>query len=398
MRSIFSGQFDHLKLMSNYGHKSFHYPHHPHHHHHHSPHFHAKGVTLLSLAESNLESHQPKTLEDREGLKQPTTTVSKRGERAVNQSKQKQQQHQQRRKRRHSHPTKPSIVPPHRRSVSHDLIGRSWMVGKEEVELMGGWIGNYGKEGESEGADSLQVGIFRGLRVAAHWIHSSKGCAQAMKDVDTFIQVHHPNIAQLIGFTINNGLIVLSELVPTTLDTALRTPGGLARTQGVEVGLDMARALNYLHLMKPHPLVHGDVSSINIFLDPTQGNRWRAKLSCKPWPVQPGCIVSHGDHQSDGSVDPKHGSHDLYRSVCCSPPCDVYSFGRVLAEIMSGGCCNEGVQRSSDAKDKEREDDKSAEEEWWSEMGDIAKRCMNGAPQDRPLMASVIVSMSGMVK
>eukprot|EP00731_Ephydatia_muelleri_P029648 Em0021g171a len=225
---IDAGQLDHLKLMSNNGHKSSHRHHHHHHHHHH--HSHAKTANLLSLTESNLESQpgdQPNSLEEREGLEQTTplrTTGSKREQRGRQPS---------------------GIVPPQRRSVSHDVIGRSWMVGKEEVQLTGEQIGSLEKKGEREGGDSLQVGVFRDLRVAAHWIHSSKDCAQAMKDVDTFIQVHHPNIVQLIGFTINNGLIILSELIPTTLDVALRTDGGLPRTQRVDVGLDVARALNY---------------------------------------------------------------------------------------------------------------------------------------------------------
>jgi len=41
----------------------------------------------------------------------------------------------------------------------------------------------------------------------------------------------------------------------------------------------VARALNYLHLMQPSPIIHCDISSANVSLEPGPSNSWRAKVS-----------------------------------------------------------------------------------------------------------------------
>ena len=45
------------------------------------------------------------------------------------------------------------------------------------------------------------------------------------------------------------------------------------------ISLDVARALNYLHLMQPHPIIHRDFSSANVLLDTLPNNQWKAKVS-----------------------------------------------------------------------------------------------------------------------
>ena len=52
----------------------------------------------------------------------------------------------------------------------------------------------------------------------------------------------------------------------------------LSETEISVISLDVARALNYLHLKKPHPIIHRDVSSANVLLW-RQGDQWRGKVS-----------------------------------------------------------------------------------------------------------------------
>ena len=42
----------------------------------------------------------------------------------------------------------------------------------------------------------------------------------------------------------------------------------LVREQVVSIGTDVAQGLNYLHLMRPDPIIHRDVSSANILVEP----------------------------------------------------------------------------------------------------------------------------------
>ena len=44
------------------------------------------------------------------------------------------------------------------------------------------------------------------------------------------------------------------------------------------IALDVAVALNYLHLIKPFPIIHRDISSSNVLLW-RRDDSWRAKLS-----------------------------------------------------------------------------------------------------------------------
>ena len=40
----------------------------------------------------------------------------------------------------------------------------------------------------------------------------------------------------------------------------------------------MSAALNYLHLWKPQPILHRDVSSANVLMEPTVYGKWKGKL------------------------------------------------------------------------------------------------------------------------
>ena len=72
--------------------------------------------------------------------------------------------------------------------------------------------------------------------------------------------------------------MILTELMPISLRKELeKSP--MTRPQIITVAKDVARALNYLHLWKPHPILHRDVSSANVLLEPSGSSRWKGKLS-----------------------------------------------------------------------------------------------------------------------
>ena len=72
--------------------------------------------------------------------------------------------------------------------------------------------------------------------------------------------------------------IIVTELMPTSLRNELQK-SPMARTQVMSIGIDVATALNYLHLWKPQPILHRDVSSANVLLEQSTGCQWRAKVS-----------------------------------------------------------------------------------------------------------------------
>ena len=85
------------------------------------------------------------------------------------------------------------------------------------------------------------------------------------------------NFLQFIGATRIGTPIILSELIPTSL---CKEPEAspLPYHAVLAIGEDIACALNYLHLFKPDPILHRDVSSANVLLQMIGGG-WRAKVS-----------------------------------------------------------------------------------------------------------------------
>eukprot|EP00731_Ephydatia_muelleri_P033538 Em0031g46a len=57
----------------------------------------------------------------------------------------------------------------------------------------------------------------------------------------------------------------VDELMPTNLRSIIVA---LPRDHVITIGMDVARGLNYLHLMRPDPIIHRDVSSANVLLEP----------------------------------------------------------------------------------------------------------------------------------
>ena len=91
-------------------------------------------------------------------------------------------------------------------------------------------------------------------------------------------RIRHPNLLQFIGATLEGEMVILTELMPTSLRRELKKQP-MTHNQATGIGLDVARAPNYLHLMQPHPLIHRDISSANVLLEPLPNSRWKAEVS-----------------------------------------------------------------------------------------------------------------------
>ena len=201
----------------------------------------------------------------------------------------------------------------------------SWTVQREEIDLTdqvlgsGGWCG-------------VKAAKFRGLDVAAKLLHrtiiSPYNIELFKREINMAAMVHHPNLLLFIGATVDRECIILTELMPTSLRTVIEN-GRLLSLQVVPVAKDVCRALNSLHSMKPVPIVHRDVSSANVLLEPLAAENWRAKLSDygsanflrQLSTVAPGSSV----YAAPESLNPSQQS----------PKMDTFSFGVLVLEMMS---------------------------------------------------------------
>ena len=152
---------------------------------------------------------------------------------------------------------------------------RDWIIGRDEViisEIVLG-TGAWGK---------VYQGKFRGCQVAVKQIHdlilSPHNRRLFEREMSMASRCRHPNLLQFMGATNDDGnALFVTELLDTDLRKVL-SQRSLDHEELVCLALDVAMALNYLHLKKPFPIIHRDISSCNVLLW-TRDDRWRAKLS-----------------------------------------------------------------------------------------------------------------------
>ena len=98
------------------------------------------------------------------------------------------------------------------------------------------------------------------------------------REMNIASRCRHPCLLQFIGATNDEGTpLFVTELMETSL-RALSEQRSLSPTEVSVISLDVARALNYLHLKKPSPIIHRDISSANVLLW-READQWRGKVS-----------------------------------------------------------------------------------------------------------------------
>ena len=153
-------------------------------------------------------------------------------------------------------------------------VSRDWVISRDEILMtdiclgVGGW-------------GTVLLGKFRGCKVAVKQIHelilSPHNRRLFEREMNIASRCRHPCLLQFIGATNDEGTpLFVTELMESSLRTLLeRQP--LPTSDISILSVDIAQALNYLHLSKP-PIIHRDISSANVLLW-RQGEQWRGKVS-----------------------------------------------------------------------------------------------------------------------
>ena len=201
----------------------------------------------------------------------------------------------------------------------------SWVVNREEITTTQVVLGK-------GGCGEVKVAHFRGLKVAAKCLHeiiiSPYNMSAFSREMNIASKIRHPNLLQFIGATTEGNPIILTELMPTSLRKELES-GGLAYPAILSISVDVACALNYLHLFKPHPILHRDVSSANVLLQPMGvGHGWRAKVS------DYGSANLQPLARTNTPGNPVYSAPESPYPREHSPAMDVFSYGVLLIEMM----------------------------------------------------------------
>ena len=200
-----------------------------------------------------------------------------------------------------------------------------WVVQREEIELTDTELGR-------GGWGVVKVANFRGIRVAAKCFYpqltSDYYLSMYNREMNMASRLRHPNMVQFIGASVEGTPIILTELMTTSL-RAILEHGPIELPQTTSISLDVARALNYLHLMKPHPIIHRDISSANVLLDPLPNSSWKAKIS------DYGSVNLLARTQTVGPGSPIYAAPEAGMPALQSPKMDIYSYGVLLIEILT---------------------------------------------------------------
>ncbi|XP_019861057.1 PREDICTED: probable serine/threonine-protein kinase drkD, partial [Amphimedon queenslandica] len=204
----------------------------------------------------------------------------------------------------------------------------SWVVSRNDIRMTERILGR-GGWGE------VRVARFHGLEVAAKVLHetiiSEYNVSLFSREMNIASKIRHPNLLQFIGATTEGNPMILTELMPTSLRKELET-GGLAYPAILSISLDVACALNYLHLFKPHPILHRDVSSANVLLQPMGGGHGglRAKVS-----DYGSANLQHLIIRSVNPGGPLYAAPEAGNPREHSPSMDVFSYGVLLLEMIT---------------------------------------------------------------
>ena len=253
-----------------------------------------------------------------------------------------------------------------------------WVINKDEViltrEELG--VGSYA---------IVKVCIFRGLRVAAKSLNPiliGSGNYQALfsREMSIASRVRHPNLVQFIGATKVGNPLILTELMSTSLHKEIRNIQ-LTRQQILSIAQDVALGLNYLHLFKPQPIIHRDVSSHNVLLKPSTGPAgYEAKVAGF------GAANFQGDCSNDMPDNPAYAAPEACDPDQHSPAMDVYSYSVLLMEIT--------LHSRPEMTTVERK--QQSYNVSWSPMKSLIQRGLNTTRQCRPTMSQEIEALKVM--
>nr|XP_027062223.1 chitin elicitor receptor kinase 1-like isoform X3 [Coffea arabica] len=273
-----------------------------------------------------------------------------------------------------------------------------------------------------------------------------KAKREFVAELRVLTHVHHQNLVRLIGYCVKGSLFLVYEYIDNgNLSQHLRGSGcdTLSWSSRVQIAVDSARGLEYIHEHTTPAYIHRDIKSANILID----KDFRAKVAdfglsklaeVKGLSLQSRLVGTFGYMAPELQIElnlslvfpylmsslPKksqnfkaYSEKVLCRYANCgtvSPKVDVYAFGVMLYELISakaavvdGGSTTdtkglvglfEQVPILPDSNDDLRKlvDPRLGDNypiESVSKMFQLAKLCTHKKPESRPSMRSVIVAL-----
>ena len=255
----------------------------------------------------------------------------------------------------------------------YQISSTHWAVRREEIELTGPELG-------VGGWATVTVAKFRGAQVAVKRIHnqiiSRHNIQLFQREMNIAARLRHPNLIQFIGATVEGEMMIIMELMATSLRSQLETEEYFWPKLVKAISLDVALGLNYLHLIQPDPIVHRDISSANVLLEKLPHSKWRAKLT------DYGSVNIVRQLRTENPGSPAYAATEASNPRLQSPKMDIYSFGALILEMLTGQLPTPD-QRPGLLCQVHHE-----------QLLRLIRRCLSENPEDRPSASGIISELS----
>ncbi|XP_059067363.1 probable LRR receptor-like serine/threonine-protein kinase At1g51810 isoform X2 [Cryptomeria japonica] len=198
---------------------------------------------------------------------------------------------------------------------------------------------NFQTEIGKGGYGSVYLGCLQDKDVAVKILSdkSHKGATQFSTEVEILYKLHHKNLIKFMGYCEEEqNLVLVYEYMSIGdlrhfLDGQTSSRNYLGWERRLNIALDAAQGLEYLHVGCKPSIIHRDVKSSNILLN----DQMEAKIAdfglSRMGPLDGATHVSTLVKGTIGYLDPEY-----YTTNRLTEKSDVYSFGVVLMEIISG--------------------------------------------------------------
>ncbi|VVA13534.1 PREDICTED: probable [Prunus dulcis] len=178
--------------------------------------------------------------------------------------------------------------------------------------------------------------LTHGIEVAIKVLSSSsrQGSDEFQNEVDLLFGIHHKNLVSLFGYCNEGGnmALVYDYMACGNLQQHLladRSTNVLTWKERLEIAVDAARGLDYLHNCCKPPIVHRDLKTSNILLSEDLQARIGDFGLCRVFTTDNETHISTDAKGTRGYVDPED-----YHTGKLNRKSDVYSFGIGIGDIV----------------------------------------------------------------
>ncbi|XP_010256680.1 PREDICTED: calmodulin-binding receptor-like cytoplasmic kinase 2 [Nelumbo nucifera] len=159
--------------------------------------------------------------------------------------------------------------------------------------------------------------------------------AEFKNEIQTLSKIEHLNLVKFLGYLEQKDeqIIVIEYVSNGTLREHLNgSRGDLGIAERLEIAIDVAHAITYLHMYTDQPIIHRDIKAANILIT----EKFRAKVAdfgfARLSAEDPGVThISTRVKGSAGYLDPEY-----LKTYQLTEKSDVYSFGVLLVELTTG--------------------------------------------------------------